>query len=780
MSIIKGDRKMELKLIDYNIGFIVSQSNQSIILGFHNSEKTVEITENSFGVEEQFLFNLNRKNGLLGIVVYKSDEYYIHIKSKKLILTKYINGTTKGSLEINFVKYDDRFKIKKTKYSYMLIDEIDNKNFVIDSNIFEIGHKTISQNPKRYDNDKILYLKFTYNNYFNFIEYNQDKNKISLKSINTSCFGNKELELTFSTANKLNIKTKNIQQQIKISELLNNKHLRLNSKFKGNISLPAFIRVGKRVFVIIENKINENIYIKFNSRINLMLKYSEFDVKNQYKHFLIKGTIEYKENPCPDSIMTSKGKIISKLEWKDSTNFIAKIKKTDILNLPNIHNTLYLSKNNEVLHPLKRYNIEKNPSKKIVYTTNVFKDKVLVARINMANNIALSVVPSLPVYNYFNKVKINLADKVIKNFKPFLPKKINLFFEKEASKIGESGSYVFEEVMKNPQNRSFNYYIIDKKAKGYKYMKAKWGKNVIKRFSFRHYLHVFLATSFISSELSSHVISGRLFEDKLNKKIQKTPLYFLQHGIMFAKPVDNPMAAGFHKKNISNNVVKNVISSDLEAEQFYKMGYEDSDLMKTGLPKFDGATLNSNANRITYMPTWRYWEEAEILNGNIKNTTYFKTFINLIKAFEDANLLHLLQITAHNKFSEFISESLPQYKSIICDDPTEALKNSKIFITDYSSIIYDAIYRGAYPVFYWKDKDYLIKNYQAIPPVNIDNAPGAIADSEQQLIKIIKNAIEKDCLIEKENLEKYRLINEFYDNQNSKRVINCLKEQKVL
>ncbi|RIM81948.1 hypothetical protein BU107_14200, partial [Staphylococcus xylosus] len=176
---------MELKLIDYNIGFIVSQSNQSIILGFHNSEKTVEITENSFGVEEQFLFNLNRKNGLLGIIVYKSDEYYIHIKSKKLILTKYINGTTNGSLEINFVKYDDRFKIKKTKYSYMLIDEIDNKNFVIDSKIFEIGHKTISQNPKRYDNDKILYLKFTYNNYFNFIEYNQDKNKISLKSINT-------------------------------------------------------------------------------------------------------------------------------------------------------------------------------------------------------------------------------------------------------------------------------------------------------------------------------------------------------------------------------------------------------------------------------------------------------------------------------------------------------------------------------------------------------------------------------------------------------------------
>ena len=145
-------------------------------------------------------------------------------------------------------------------------------------------------------------------------------------------------------------------------------------------------------------------------------------------------------------------------------------------------------------------------------------------------------------------------------------------------------------------------------------MKKKWGRNVVKRFSFKHYLYILLSTSFISSELSSHVISGRLFSDKLNVKIRSTPLYFLQHGIMFAKPVDNPMAAGFHKKNMLNNVVKNVISSDLEANEFYKMGYNEDDLMKTGLSKFDGAYLNDDANKITFMPTWRYWEEAEILN----------------------------------------------------------------------------------------------------------------------------------------------------------------------
>src|SRR5699024_12311712 len=104
-------------------------------------------------------------------------------------------------------------------------------------------------------------------------------------------------------------------------------------------------------------------------------------------------------------------------------------------------------------------------------------------------------------------------------------------------------------------------------------------------------------------------------------------------------------------------------------------------------------------------------------------------------SFEKANLLDSLQITAHNKFSEFIAESLPQYKSIICDDPSEALTNSKIFITDYSSIIYDAIFRGAYPIFYWIDKDYIIENYHDIQPVNYHNTTIMIAYYEEELIK---------------------------------------------
>lgn len=776
----RREKVMELKVFNYNVGYIKKQNNQLIILGFHNSKKDIEVDQNLLEKDETILYKINRSDALLAIIKFNEGEYYIHIKNKYLICTRFINGNTKGSINLKIKYYDDRFKLIKTKYNYTLKDSLSDVEFELNYRIFEISHNIILKKPERKKNEKNIYVKIRYLNYYNFIEYTKRKNEITLKTTDFSTFNNSEISISLSSRNKLNISTQRTKQQIKISDLLEKKHLIMDSDFKSDLTFPIFIRVGKRMFVIIKNSVNNNIYIKYNSRINLILKYSEYNIDYKNNKFIIYGLIKYKENPYPDAIMAKSGKVLSKLKWIDSEKFVAEIKMSDIINLPLIHNTLYLSKNNEFLIPLKRYNIDKIPSAKIVYKTKVYKNKVLVSRLNLVNNISLTVIPKLPVYNYVNKIKINIAYKISEKFKWLFPKKINLYFEKEASKIGESGSYVFEEVMKLSKIKSHNYFILDKNSKDFKSMKKKWKSNLITRFSFKHYLYIFLAKSFISSELSSHVISGRLFEDKLNQKIKKTPLYFLQHGIMFAKPVDNPMAAGFHKKNMMNNVVKNVISSDLEAEQFYRMGYDDNDLMKTGLPKFDGAYLNKDADKITYMPTWRYWEEAEILNGNITNTTYYESFIKLIQSFEKANLLDSLQITAHNKFSEFIAESLPQYKSIICEDPSEALTNSKIFITDYSSIIYDAIFRGAYPIFYWKDKDYLIENYQAIPPVNDQNAPGKIAYSEEELIKHVKSAIDKDFLIEDENLKKYRMINEFYDRQNSNRVINILKKNNIL
>lgn len=291
---------------------------------------------------------------------------------------------------------------------------------------------------------------------------------------------------------------------------------------------------------------------------------------------------------------------------------------------------------------------------------------------------------------------------------------------------------------------------------------------------------IYKANYFISSELPNHLINDRLYIDSLRDKIMKTPSIFLQHGIMFAKPVDNPMAFGFHKTYNKYNNIKNVISSDLEATQFYKMGYSPNDLIKTGLATFDNSTLEENADKIAYMPTYRYWEERLIYSGDITKTSYFQSIMKIIKSFEKNGILDRLLIVPHNKFSEFIYDRMPEYREIIESNPSNALKVSKIFITDYSSAIYDAIYRGAYPIFYWEEKEYLIENYKAIPPVNESNAPGPIAKNVDELISIVKKVIVNNYSLELEYKNKYLSINEFSDNNNTNRIIKELQNLHIL
>ncbi|QQQ09959.1 CDP-glycerol glycerophosphotransferase family protein [Mammaliicoccus sciuri] len=453
---------------------------------------------------------------------------------------------------------------------------------------------------------------------------------------------------------------------------------------------------------------------------------------------------------------------------------VGKVPFKEIEKVDRIHSNILCGNEDFVLHNVGLSSIAK-PMETL--KTKIFNDNVMVLRNNLGSNLTLTSIPYSEEYSLSSKIKIRLARMLSKKNKK---KNTNIYFEKKSERAEESSIKVFDKVMKKDNINSENYFILDKNAEYFNEMKKKYGKFLLKKYSFKHYLKIYESNYFVSSELPNHIINDRIYIDSLRSKIMDTPSVFLQHGIMFAKPVDNPMAFGFHKNYNKYNNIKNVISSDLEAEQFYKMGYEDNDLMKTGLATFDNITLDEGADKIAYMPTYRYWEERLIYSGDITKTSYFRSIIKVINEFEKAGLKERLLVVPHNKFSEYIYEKLPEYKDIIEPNPSVALKKSIIFITDYSSAIYDSIYRGGYPIFYWEEKDYLIENYKAIPPVNEYNAPGEIAYSATSLVDLVKEAIDRNYEIPQNIIDKYRKINEFNDNKNTDRIIEELKTLEIL
>ncbi|WP_422404149.1 CDP-glycerol glycerophosphotransferase family protein [Mammaliicoccus sp. JADD-157] len=612
--------------------------------------------------------------------------------------------------------------------------------------------------------------EITYNKFLYEIHYKHEDFTISLiNSNNIFVQNNQNNDSAILNVNKIGLSPSII------------KELRMTKSIKKEHILVYFTFNSKKYFIFNNSR---GVHV-LRSNPKLISQYTSFLYPLKTKrHFVLMGRFKHNgyqaKHKYDDIYLQNKNTKVSSFKrpfknLKILNQFvIAKIPFKEIEKLDRIHTNILCGNNEFVLHNVALSNLTK-PMKTLKIT--VFNDNVLVLRNNLGSNLTLTSMPYSKEYSKFNKFKIKLASVLSRKRKN---KTTNLYFEKKSERAEESSIKVFDKVKEETNISSENYFILDKNASYFRELKKKYEKYLLKKYSFKHYLKLYESDYFISSELPNHIINDRIYIDSLREKIMDTPSVFLQHGIMFAKPVDNPMAYGFHKNYNKYNNIKNVISSDLEAEQFYKMGYEEDDLIKTGLATFDNIKLNEGADKIAYMPTYRYWEERLIYSGDITKTSYFRSIIKVIKEFERAGLKDRLLVVPHNKFSEFIFDNLPEYKNIIEPNPSVALTKSIIFITDYSSAIYDSIYRGAYPIFYWEEKEYLIENYKAIPPVNEYNAPGEIAYSGEQLVDIVNHAIRTNYEIPQHVMKKYKKINEFNDNKNSERIVKELKSLNIL
>lgn len=111
------------------------------------------------------------------------------------------------------------------------------------------------------------------------------------------------------------------------------------------------------------------------------------------------------------------------------------------------------------------------------------------------------------------------------------------------------------------------------------------------------------------------------------------------------------------------------------------------------------------------MLTWRPWEFVTGTN-NIKDTAYYKMLKRIVDAVPD-NLKDRLVVMPHpllarqadiDNEDEVWKYYVPEVKY------DELLKRTKLLITDYSSISYDAFYRGSNVIFDWEEKDECMRN----------------------------------------------------------------------
>ena len=115
---------------------------------------------------------------------------------------------------------------------------------------------------------------------------------------------------------------------------------------------------------------------------------------------------------------------------------------------------------------------------------------------------------------------------------------------------------------------------------------------------------------------------------------------------------------------------------------------------------------------------------------------------------------------------------------------SEVLQKTKLLVTDYSSVCYNAFYQGAGVIFYQEDIElYEKENGELIP--NEDEYIGervfSIKEMEKKLKGCIKdNRIDMSKIRTEQHEKNYSTINEFSDGKNAERIYEKLKELNII
>lgn len=390
---------------------------------------------------------------------------------------------------------------------------------------------------------------------------------------------------------------------------------------------------------------------------------------------------------------------------------------------------------------------------------------------------------------YLTVRKKNLTDKTIEQIKldfayylsKIMPKKkIVLLYEKESSRYEESASVLYEKLIDDGYKDA--YFILDKNYSHFHEIANKYRTNILYKGSFKHYLYFFMSKTFLGSEALVHAIDLRISnKHALNKINDKSLNYvFLQHGVMYMVSLDSE-SRSFFKPMKTEGKYRVVTSSVEEARHFIELGgYDPETIYVCGLPKFDRNTLNEDADKIVVMPTWRPWEYNEA-RYDFTQTKYYQMLVRIVDAIPE-KFKDKLIVLPHPLFFDAIKDTefeLKQYLNVT-DKYDDILKDTRILITDYSSIAYDAFYRGCNVIFYWEEKDECMANYGPTTKLmlNEENVYGDICMNPYQLSKAIDiNYFHgQDEVYQK----RYSKLVDFHDGKNTERLITLLRKDEII
>lgn len=380
--------------------------------------------------------------------------------------------------------------------------------------------------------------------------------------------------------------------------------------------------------------------------------------------------------------------------------------------------------------------------------------------------------------NYLESLNDSELDEVIEfrkcyldSYSKFKNRKIWLFMDR-GDLADDNGEHLFKYAIKQDDGIE-KYFVISKESNEYERLK-KTG-NVLDYQSKEHMLISCFAEKVISSHPDDEIVNPFFGEwEKYLNGLFSTKICFLQHGITL-----NNVSPWLRKYDKFLSLI--VTASKKEHQSFFDnpYNYDDSVVQLLGFPRFDNLKKGNEKNQILIMPTWRRFlrnnDEKEIktseyirrLNSLLNNEEliyYCKNNDFKIIFKPHPNLYDYLEFITPNEYVEIDYES--SYQKLI--------KESKVLITDYSSIAFDFAYMKKPLIYYQYENDgfhfNLEESYFDFEKMGFGN----VVNNEKSLIRILNEYIDNDCEMEDKFKKRVDDFYEFTDTDNCKRVYESI------
>jgi hypothetical protein len=358
----------------------------------------------------------------------------------------------------------------------------------------------------------------------------------------------------------------------------------------------------------------------------------------------------------------------------------------------------------------------------------------------------------------------------------FTNRKTIIFYEKFAEKAEEGTFELFQNVRRLPGCRP--YFVIDTASPDFKRIQDHADSGVVAKFSLRYYWLLYRATVFIGTEIPTHLNILRSNNVRLRRHLYKETFVFLQHGITYLKSQSLTSSYIGGREGEADYIT---VSSEKERDVIVRdLHYDQKRVLITGLAQFsllEYQHINDDSDDIvTVMLTWKPYDE--ILNDP-STSVYCQNLLQTIEVVSDYVPRQNLRIIAHPKTARALAKT--SLETLLWQGPiNEALRSTKLLITDYSSVCYNVFYQGGAVIFYQPDLERYEQEVGPLIPRD-DEYIGTRAFSVAELHHVLANAINRDGHIALNNMRTAQYernneaINPYHDGKNIERVFQALK-----